>query len=261
MSDKVLHRLRQDCCRGADRVYVFIVRSGKRLLPLPYSTKGMDLTLSGVLRAVEAYTLLPNFVPDADPATSTTSSSSTPSAAPATDLTSPSISKPLLSTLQNLALNSSPDELKPTEGVITPADLCFSLQECLFSMLVEITERAMAHVGGGKGVGGEVLIVGGVGCESLSLSFAARDAGQADAWPNFTCFRAGNLRLQEMMRIMAEERGGKLYATDMRFCIDNGIMIAQAGLLQYRMGQRTVLEESTITQRFRTDEVLVNWRS
>jgi N6-L-threonylcarbamoyladenine synthase len=64
-----------------------------------------------------------------------------------------------------------------------------------------------------------------------------------------------------MMRIMAEERGGKLYATDMRFCIDNGIMIAQAGLLQYRMGQRTALEESTITQRFRTDEVHVNWRS
>lgn len=36
-------------------------------------------------------------------------------------------------------------------------------------MLVEITERAMAHVGGGKGVGGEVLIVGGVGCEFGSL--------------------------------------------------------------------------------------------
>ena len=29
----------------------------------------------------------------------------------------------------------------------TPADLCFSLQETLFSMLVEITERAMAHCG------------------------------------------------------------------------------------------------------------------
>lgn len=46
-----------------------------------------------------------------------------------------------------------------------------------------------------------------------------------------------------------------------RFCIDNGIMIAQAGLLQYRMGQRTKLEDSTITQRFRTDEVEVTWRS
>ena len=29
------------------------------------------------------------------------------------------------------------------------------------------------------------------------------------------------------MEVMCEERGAKLYATDMRFCIDNGAMIAQ----------------------------------
>lgn len=29
----------------------------------------------------------------------------------------------------------------------TPEDLCYSLQETLFAMLVEITERAMAHCG------------------------------------------------------------------------------------------------------------------
>jgi len=96
-------------------------------------------------------------------------------------------------------------------------------------MLVEITERAMAHIGSK-----EVLIVGGVGC---------------------------NLRLQEMMGIMAEERGGKVFATDERFCIDNGIMIAQAGLLSYRMGFQTPLAKSTCTQRFRTDEVHVSWRA
>jgi len=70
------------------------------------------------------------------------------------------------------------------EDIITPADLCFSLQEHIFSMLVEITERAMAHAGGK-----EVLIVGGVGC---------------------------NKRLQEMMGIMAGERGGSIFATDER---------------------------------------------
>jgi N6-L-threonylcarbamoyladenine synthase len=48
--------------------------------------------------------------------------------------------------------------------IITPADLCFSLQETVFAMLVEITERAMAHVGSK-----EVLIVGGVGCAFLGL--------------------------------------------------------------------------------------------
>lgn len=29
----------------------------------------------------------------------------------------------------------------------TPEDLCYSLQETVFAMLVEITERAMAHCG------------------------------------------------------------------------------------------------------------------
>ena len=112
---------------------------------------------------------------------------------------------------------------------ITTADLCFSLQETVFAMLVEITERAMAHVGSSQ-----VLIVGGVGC---------------------------NERLQEMMGLMARDRGGSVYATDERFCIDNGIMIAHAGLLAYRSGARTGgVDESTCTQRFRTDEVLVRWR-
>lgn len=77
----------------------------------------------------------------------------------------------------------------------------------------------------------------------------------------------GNERLQEMMGIMAQERGGLVFATDERlvfeapvtwssylqtrsFCIDNGIMIAQAGLLSYRMGFQTPLAKSTCTQRF-----------
>lgn len=51
------------------------------------------------------------------------------------------------------------------DNVITKEDLCFSLQETVFAMLVEITERAMAHVGSK-----EVLIVGGVGCK-YSLGF------------------------------------------------------------------------------------------
>lgn len=114
------------------------------------------------------------------------------------------------------------------EGKATPADLCFSLQETLFAMLVEITERAMAHCGKN-----DVLIVGGVGC---------------------------NLRLQEMMRVMVSERGGKLYATDDRYCIDNGAMIAWPGLLAFQSGQVTPWEETTCTQRFRTDDVLVTWR-
>ncbi|KIM48087.1 hypothetical protein M413DRAFT_439796 [Hebeloma cylindrosporum] len=162
-------------------------KRGKRLVHLPYATKGMDVSLSGILTVIEAFTQDKRFRPDGKP------------------------------------------KFPYDHDIITPADLCFSLQETVFAMLVEITERAMAHIGSK-----EVLIVGGVGC---------------------------NERLQEMMGVMARERGGQLFATDERFCIDNGIMIAQAGLLSFRMGLTTPLGKSTCTQRFRTDQVFVSWRA
>jgi N6-L-threonylcarbamoyladenine synthase len=73
------------------------------------------------------------------------------------------------------------------KGECTAEDLCYSLQETIFSMLVEITERAMAHVGSK-----EVLIVGGVGC---------------------------NERLQEMMAQMCKQRDAHVFATDERLPI------------------------------------------
>ena len=152
-----------------------LAKEGSKYLPLPYSVKGMDVSLSGILSYIE----------------------------------------------------ERADKLL-TEGTFSKADLCFSLQETIFAMMIEITERAMAHCGSQ-----EVLIVGGVGC---------------------------NLRLQEMMGVMCKERGAKLYATDMRFCIDNGAMIAQAGWEMLRSGETTPWEETAITQRFRTDDVLVKWR-
>lgn len=45
-----------------------------------------------------------------------------------------------------------------------------------------------------------------------------------------------------------------------RYCIDNGAMIAQAGIFQYMHGGDTPLAETTCTQRFRTDAVDVTWR-
>mmetsp|Transcript_12912 Transcript_12912/g.30055 ORF Transcript_12912/g.30055 Transcript_12912/m.30055 type:complete len:219 (-) Transcript_12912:390-1046(-) len=113
---------------------------------------------------------------------------------------------------------------------ITKADLCFSLQETLFAMLVEITERAMAHCGQS-----EVLIVGGVGC---------------------------NKRLQQMMSEMVKQRpNGRLCAMDHRYCIDNGAMIAQAGILALQHNHITPLEDTWCTQRFRTDQVQAIWRA
>ncbi len=94
---------------------------------------------------------------------------------------------------------------------------------------VEITERAMAHCGQQQ-----VLVVGGVGC---------------------------NQRLQAMLAQMVADRGGELCAMDHRYCIDNGAMIAQAGIFAYQQGEETKLADATVTQRFRTDAVHVSWRA
>lgn len=117
---------------------------------------------------------------------------------------------------------------KLAAGEATAADLCYSLQETIFAMLVEITERAMAHC-----CADTVLIVGGVGC---------------------------NRRLQAMMGAMAAERGASLCAMDHRYCIDNGAMIAQAGIFAFQMCASTPLAEATCTQRYRTDAMDIVWR-
>ena len=67
--------------------------------------------------------------------------------------------------------------------------------------------------------------------------------------------------LQEMMGVMCEERGAKLFGTDMRFCIDNGAMIAQAGWEMFGAGMVTAWEDTDITQRYRTDDIHVKWRN
>ncbi|WFD30948.1 N(6)-L-threonylcarbamoyladenine synthase [Malassezia sp. CBS 17886] len=198
-------------------------KCGKVLLPLPYGTKGMDVSLAGMLSATEEYTRDRRFKPNGprrDPLPIGALANGTAWTGGASHATR-NVPRELDAgpAAEAIAL----DGAKVDE--ITPADLCFSLQEHVFAMLVEITERAMAHIGTN-----DVLVVGGVG---------------------------SNERLQEMMGIMAQERNGHVFATDERFCIDNGIMIAHAGLLAFRMGQSTPLAKSTTTQRYRTDAPLV----
>jgi tRNA A37 threonylcarbamoyltransferase TsaD len=94
-------------------------------------------------------------------------------------------------------------------------------------MLVEVTERAMAHV-----EKNEVLLGGGV---------------------------VQNKRLQEMVRIMAEERGARMFVPPGSLCVDNGAMIAWTGIVMHQAGLRTKLEDSVVNQRFRTDEVDLPW--
>ena len=107
------------------------------------------------------------------------------------------------------------------------ADVCYSLQETAFAMLVEVTERAMAHA-----EKKEAMLVGGVGA---------------------------NKRLGEMLNTMCEERGAKFFLPPRKFMGDNGSMIAYTGLLMLKSGVRTPLAESKVRPGYRTDEVAVTW--
>ncbi len=113
-------------------------------------------------------------------------------------------------------------------GNYTKECLCFSAQETVFSMLIEITERALAHTGKT-----EVLLGGGVAC---------------------------NKRLQEMATIMCKERGAKSFVPANEFLVDNGAMIAWLGKLQHDAGIVLEIEKSQIEPYLRTDDIAVTWR-
>ena len=106
-------------------------------------------------------------------------------------------------------------------------DVCFSLQETAFSMLVEVTERALSHT-----QKDEVMLCGGV---------------------------SANSRLREMLRTMSEEHGAKFYMPEMKLCGDNGVMIAWLGLLMCKEFGPLELADTGIIQKFRTDEVDIPW--
>ena len=52
-----------------------------------------------------------------------------------------------------------------------------------------------------------------------------------------------------MMGIMAKQRGGSVCAMDDRYCVDNGAMIAYAGILMYKQNgyKGMELKECSIT--------------
>ncbi|UCE74785.1 MAG: bifunctional N(6)-L-threonylcarbamoyladenine synthase/serine/threonine protein kinase [Methanomassiliicoccales archaeon] len=147
-----------------------LAEGGKKLLDLPYSVKGMDVSFSGMLTAAS-----------------------------------------------NLYSKGE-----------TREDLCHSIQETAFAMLTEVTERAMAHTDIE-----EVLLGGGV---------------------------ASNKRLCTMLKTMALARGAKFAVPPQKLCIDNGAMIAWMGIIMYESGVRMNIKDTVIRQRFRTDEVEVQWR-
>jgi universal protein Kae1 len=147
-----------------------LAAEGKKLIPLPYTVKGMDLSLSGLLTAVV-------------------------------------------------------DLLRKNRYSLE--DLCYSLQETAFSMVTEVTERALAHT-----EKKEALLTGGV---------------------------AANKRLQSMIREIAKEHDAKFGVVPTEFAIDNGAMIAWTGVLAYTHGVVTPIDESFVKLRWRLEQVEIPW--
>jgi len=120
------------------------------------------------------------------------------------------------------AAKEAHDEGVPVE------DVCFSLQETVFAMLTEVSERALSLTDAD-----ELVLGGGVG---------------------------QNDRLRGMLRGMCEARGASFHAPEPRFLRDNAGMIAVLGAKMYRAGDTLDVEDSRVLPDFRPDEVPVTWR-
>jgi N6-L-threonylcarbamoyladenine synthase len=111
-------------------------------------------------------------------------------------------------------------------------DLSYSLQETVFAMLVETAERALAHTGKN-----ELLLGGGVACNS---------------------------RLQEMCKIMCEERGAKFFCPERSLLVDNGAMIAYLGEIMFKAKSNVFPKDEIgnvdINPTERTDDITVSWK-
>jgi N6-L-threonylcarbamoyladenine synthase/protein kinase Bud32 len=105
--------------------------------------------------------------------------------------------------------------------------VCYSLQEVAFSMLTEVTERALAHT-----EKPEVLLTGGV---------------------------AANKRLQSMLAVIGEEHDARFCVVPGELAADNGAMVAWTGILAYKSGLSTPLEKSFVNVKWRLEDVYAPW--
>jgi tRNA A37 threonylcarbamoyltransferase TsaD len=108
------------------------------------------------------------------------------------------------------------------------ADLCYSVQEIVFSMLLEVSERALAHCDKN-----ELLLGGGVAC---------------------------NKRFQSMAKIMCKNRNAKCYILENEYNVDNAAMVAWTGILQFKYVKKGSILKTNINPYERTDDVFVYWR-
>lgn len=110
------------------------------------------------------------------------------------------------------------------DGEFSKEDFCKSVQETVFSMVLEVAERALAY-----SEKKELLLGGGVAC---------------------------NMRLQEMALTMCKERNATLFVPEKEVLLDNGAMIAWLGVVEFNKGNFCKnIDEIFIKPYWRVDEV------
>jgi len=153
---------------GGPKIYELALK-GTRLIELPYTVKGMDMSFGGLLTNIKQ---------------------------------------------------------KYDSKLYKVEDLCYSMQETVFAMLLEVSERAMAHCDKD-----ELLLAGGVAC---------------------------NKRLQEMAGIMCKQRKAKLFVPEPQFLLDNAAMIAWLGIVMHKAGYK--MKKADFDAYERIDHVKVFWK-
>lgn len=125
----------------------------------------------------------------------------------------------------NLAFSGLLTAVEKKKSVERKQDLCMSAQETAFSMLVEASERCLCHT-----KNPEVLLCGG---------------------------NARNKRLQEMLKLMAQEHDARFCVPPDEHCGDAGAMISYTGWLMLK--NHAVSKNKLPKQKMRIDEVEIKW--
>ncbi len=108
-------------------------------------------------------------------------------------------------------------------------DVCYSMQEISCSMLAEATERSLAYTGKK-----EVLLTGGV---------------------------AANKTLKKKLEDVAKLHDAVCYVVDSAYTGDCGAQIAWTGMLAFRAGLVTRVDEAHVRPKWRLEDVDIPWRN
>jgi len=107
-------------------------------------------------------------------------------------------------------------------------DICLTVREIAYNSIIEVSARALMHT-----KKKEIMVVGGVAASPI---------------------------LRNKFEELAHVYGANLGIVPPEYAVDNGVMIAWTGLLEYKSGITIEPRKAIVNQRWRVDEVDIIWR-